>query len=585
MTSSDTDKAREDRIAQARYQAAVAAAIVAGAFSLAVCGFLAARHIRTTTLELQKSEELAGLREALLKAPNESARRPLQEAIRVRDLELRQDFFRRQAFSKTGGCLLAAGVVVFLVAASRAVACRRRLPTPRLDLDAPRKAARAARLARWSVAALGGAIGAVAILLVALSINPLNGEGTEPDEGQAAETGPSPEELHKQWPRFRGPDGLGVSAYTNVPASWNGKTGEGILWKTPVPLPGENSPVVWGNRVFLCGADDKKREVYCFDTEAGKLLWQKSVTTAAGSAAEPPEVLEDTGFAAPTMVTSGRWACAIFANGDIACFDFEGKQLWARHLGPFSNNYGHASSLAMYRNLVLVLADQGTPGKPKGVLLGLDGRSGKTLWEVKRPVPSSWATPIVASTGKRDELITCGKPWVIAYDPAAGAELWRAKVLDGDVAPSPVYAGGFVFAVNTGARLAALRAGGQGDVTDSAVAWSAEDGLPDIVSPLANGQFVLTVTTDGVLTLYRATDGSKVLEKEIDAVFKSSPTLAGNRIYLMNEKGAMYILSADEKLQELGKAELGEPAHCSPAFLDGRIYIRGKTHLYCIGKK
>ena len=78
---------------------------------------------------------------------------------------------------------------------------------------------------------------------------------------------PADEEIARTWPRFRGPGGLGISAYTNVPQTWDAKSGKGIVWKTPVPLPGNNSPVVWGKRVFLSGADQRRREVYCFDAE------------------------------------------------------------------------------------------------------------------------------------------------------------------------------------------------------------------------------------------------------------------------------------------------------------------------------
>jgi outer membrane protein assembly factor BamB len=233
-----------------------------------------------------------------------------------------------------------------------------------------------------------------------------------------------------------------------------------------------------------------------------------------------------------------------------------------------------------------VLLDEGTPGKTNSRLLALDAASGKTAWETPRPVPASWATPILISTGKRDEFITCAKPWVIAYDPATGKELWRVKALDGDVAPSPTYGGGLVLAAQSGAKGVAIRPDGAGDVTATHVAWIAEDGLPDIVSLLADGKLLWLTATEGTLTCYRLKDGSKAYEQEFDDMtVKSSPTLVGDRIYLVDEKGVTHILAAGEEFKELGKAALGEAVTASPAFLDGRIYMRGKTHLYAIGKK
>ncbi|MCX5682917.1 MAG: hypothetical protein NT049_04450, partial [Planctomycetota bacterium] len=166
----------------------------------------------------------------------------------------------------------------------------------------------------------------------------------------------------------------------------------------------------------------------------------------------------------------------------------------------------------------------------------------------------------------------------------------RAKVLDGDIAPSPIFAGGFVFTVITGAKLSAIRPDGQGDVTASAVAWAAEDGLPDIVSPLSDGKLVWLFTTDGTLTCYRVKDGSKVYEKEIGEAVNSSPTLVGDKMYVFDEKGVMHFLATGEEFKELGKAALGDPVRASPAYLDGRIYVRtetkeGVTYLLAIGKK
>jgi outer membrane protein assembly factor BamB len=587
MTAS-TDNSHADAIARARYQAGLSSAIVAGLFCLVVIGTLATVHVRRQALNLAKNEEVAELRAALLKAPDSKTRDALQEDVRQRDLALRQEHFGHLRFLKTGGVYLVVGLAVFVLAGTRVAAYRKRLPMPRPDTQRQRGLS-ALAFARWAVTVLGIAIIGSSAALILLTRGMFATDLAPPGGEQAVAPPldlPKPEEIAKQWPRFRGPGGLGVSAYTNVPATWNGKTGENILWKTPVPLPGENSPVVWADRVFLSGATPEKREVHCFDAADGKLLWQKPVETPVGAAMEPPEVLEDTGFACPTTATDGRRVVAMFANGDIACFDYAGKRLWARNLGPIKSSYGYASSLNLYRGTVLVLLDQGTPGKMNSSLLALDLGTGKTAWETKRQVPNSWATPTLVNTGQREELITCARPWVTSYDPATGKELWQAKVLDGDIAPSPVFGGGMIFAVNTGAKLAAIRAGGQGDITATHLAWTAEDGLPEIVSPLTDGKIVLLVTTDGTLTCYAASDGKKLWEKELDHIFKSSPTLVGDRIYLMTEKGLMFIFAASaEGYKELGKAELGEEANSSPAYLDGRIYIRAKHNLYCVGKK
>jgi outer membrane protein assembly factor BamB len=109
-----------------------------------------------------------------------------------------------------------------------------------------------------------------------------------------------------------------------------------VLWKTPVPLSAPNSPIVWKNRVFMSGATAQQREVYAFDADSGKLLWTKPVRVK-DTPAEPPDVTQDTGYAAATMTTDGQRVFAMFANGDIAAFDFEGKPVWSRNLGRPEN--------------------------------------------------------------------------------------------------------------------------------------------------------------------------------------------------------------------------------------------------------
>ena len=119
-----------------------------------------------------------------------------------------------------------------------------------------------------------------------------------------------------------------------------------------------NSPIVWNNRVFLSGADEKQREVYCFDADSGKLLWRKAVPKVVE--AEPVKVSVETGFVAPTMATDGRFVYAMYANADVVAFDFEGNELWKRGLGlPVGNNYGHSASLATYQGNLIVQYDQG----------------------------------------------------------------------------------------------------------------------------------------------------------------------------------------------------------------------------------
>ena len=392
---------------------------------------------------------------------------------------------------------------------------------------------------------------------------------------------PSTDEWAKNWPVFRGPYGNGFIESGNYPVKWDGGSGENVLWKTEIPLPGWNSPVVWGDRVFVSAADEKSREVYCLDASSGKILWKTPIEMIAKQA----DVFEDTGYAPSTMAVDGKRIFVIFPNGDLACLDFEGKRIWTRGLGLPENMYGHASSLAMFRSLLIVQFDQGSDDDGKSAVLALQGGTGEVVWYGKRPVGNSWTTPIVINTGQRLELITSANPWVVSYDPMNGSEYWRADLMSGDVAPSPIYSGGFVLACNTGAVMAAIKPGGQGDVTKSHVAWKSSDGLPDMTSPAANGELVFLITSEGTLTCLDCKTGDLVWEHSFDKSFKASPVIVGKHVYLQDEDGVMHIISVGREFKEEYKSVLSEKIGSTPAFVGGRIFIRGEKHLYCIGAK
>ena len=82
------------------------------------------------------------------------------------------------------------------------------------------------------------------------------------------------------WPQWRGPDGTGVAGESDFPLKWSAT--DHIVWKKALPGPGNSSPIVWNDRVFVTQSIDKgaKRAVLCFDRKDGSLLWQKEIEFA-----------------------------------------------------------------------------------------------------------------------------------------------------------------------------------------------------------------------------------------------------------------------------------------------------------------
>ncbi len=556
---------------------------IVAAFCGLVCAAMLYQHQIAAEHDPWKSPQLLALKEKLRAAPADEL---LRGEIRRLDLEFRQRYFRRLALNVTGGWLLVAGVGALLWAAKAGQRLTQQPPQPQRRADAPALALQAAARARWSVAGLGALVGTVLLALTFTSQAPLSDRAGDLNQLRGGSEGvastlPSLAEFQANWPRFRGPDGGGA---TPAAGNWNfdAASDGNLFWKSPVPALGFNSPVVWSNRVFLSGGDVKKREVFCFDAGDGKLLWQRVVEKVPGSPATLPEIPDATGYAAATMAVDGRRAFVLFANGDLAAFNFDGTPAWAKFLGVPKNMYGHASSLAIWPGKLVVQLDQdeGAPGGSK--LLAFDCATGRALWERTKPTHGSWASPIIFEAAGKAQILTLALPFVISYALADGKELWRAELMEGEITPSPIFAAGLVLVVNPSSKLVALRPDGAGDVSKSQVAWTNEENTPDVTSPVSNGELVFTVTTSGLLTCFDIKDGKKIWQKDLELGVQSSPAIVGNRLFVLSTKGEALLFEAGRAFKELGRAKFADTFHASPAFGNGRVYLRGATNLWCL---
>ena len=409
---------------EAAWRFAMIVAFVSGLFALTVSVSLIANYLQIRAVDPLNNPELLRLREQLAAAPGEDEK--LVEQIRALDLLSRKAFFTSQAHLRTGGQLLLGGVVVSLVALRLAARWNPKRPAPGEAAD-PRQYWHTITRAKELIAV--AAVCLVVVSLAAAYLTPTDiplasspPAATQEESSQPAEVPaayPTWEAIQKQWPAFRGPGGYGVAYYTTAPTEWDGAAGDGIRWKTEVPLPGKNSPVVWGNRLFLSSATEDVREVYCYDTDTGELVWQKGLAPFPGTPEEPPDVIKETGYAAPTMAVHGDRAFAIFANGDLACFGFEGDLLWGCNIGVPDNHYGHSSSLIAYEDLVFVQFDDSA--EPR--LIALDVASGEEAWVTPRE-KISWASPACVPTPFGVPVILASEQKVDAYDPRTGALVW-----------------------------------------------------------------------------------------------------------------------------------------------------------------
>ena len=379
---------------------------------------------------------------------------------------------------------------------------------------------------------------------------------------------PSRDAIMRNWPNLRGPFGQGIAYHVAPPTDFDAEAGKNVRWKVPIPKPGASSPVVWEGRVFLTGADESAREIYCFDAANGKMLWRQT----AKQPAQLPKVLEEAVHAASTGATDGKLFFAIFSTGDLVAVDMNGAIAWTRSMGTPKSNYGYASSLIAYKHLFVQMDDNNGAN-----LYALDPATGKTVWQKKRTVKESWASPVIVISGDREMVMLAENPTATAYDVSSGEVVFSTKCLDGEVTPSPAYANGVVVVANEGARLSAI------SLASGAVAWSGEDYLPNVASPLATEKFVFTADSYGAVNCYAIGTGQNLWTHEFDEMFYPSPILVAGCIYAMDNGGMMHIFQASETFVSVADSELGEESVATPAFAADAIFIRGKGNLYCVG--
>lgn len=577
-----------------RYRAAMATAWITGLFLIGVSATMLYQRITADSNDPWKSPQLLQLKEQLRATPKDER---IKEQIRELDLKFRQRYVRRLTMVGTGGWLLLGGGLVLVGALTVAMEARKQRPQPVPDREAGNRALREAAASRRAVAITSGVI-AAAMVAVAMGIRTsLNGPAGAPAQAGAsasadaaaapvaapAEVLPPQSEFMANWPRFRGPTGSGVAATSDAPLRWDEKAGTGIAWKAEVPVAGFNSPIVWGHRLFLAGGNRDKREVLCYDIHGGKLLWRRAIENVPGAPAKAPAIPDQTGYAAPTMATDGLRAYVIFATGDLAAVTFDGAVVWSRHLGVPRNQYGHSTSLAVWQGAVVVQLDQGDTTPANSRLVAYEGATGRVRWEKPRQIPTSWSSPIIIEAAGKTQVITLGVPFVIAYDFKDGNELWRAEALEGEVTPSPVMAGESILAVYPHNALVALRADGAGDVGATHVRWKGEGDIPDVASPVSDGQLAFTVSSTGTLSCFDLKDGARLWEQDLQQEVQASPSISGNRLYVNCVNGLTIVVEVGRTFKELARNELADKVVASPAYAPGRIYLRGLNSLYCLG--
>lgn len=394
----------------------------------------------------------------------------------------------------------------------------------------------------------------------------------------------------QDWPRFRGPDGLGVAPPLDLPA----KIDEAhVRWRIELPGRGHSSPVVQDDRVVvtyvLDDADPPTRVVAAHATADGAELWRHEAEVEVHG----QHRLNSFAAATPAL-GDGRVHLAWTSGESLWALTLEletGERLWRHEIGPFSAQHGSGTSPILVDGVVVVANEhESKDPDDEAALFGLDAADGEMRWTRPREaVRAAYSTPGVRrlADGTAELLVASTAHGLSALDPREGTVRWQlADLFRERCVASPVLAGELVYVCagkgSGGVEAAAVRPPADGK-RRAEVAWRGGRALPYVPTGVSDGERLFLVSDGGIVSCVSAADGEERWRERVDGRFFGSPVLAGDRLYVMNTDGVLLVLAAGDTFEVLGKTELGDPSQTTPAVAGGRLYLRTERQLWCVG--
>lgn len=446
------------------------------------------------------------------------------------------------------------------------------------------------------------------------------------------------------WPRFRGPNGSGVSPDDQpTPTTWTDT--ENVKWTVDLPGPGSSCPIVVGDKIFVTcwtgyGLDREnpgdqaqlKRHLLCIDRKNGQTVWDREIDPYL------PEdkyggMFAEHGYATHTPVSDGEKVFVFFGKTGVIAFDLDGKELWRKSVGTDSDprDWGSASSPILYKNMVVIPANA-----ESHAMYAFDKDTGESVWE--KPVEAqgfegTWGSPILVDAGDdRKDIVLAVPGEVWAINPETGKMSWWVTGLGGDsCSTSAVTGGGVVYLVGgRDAGTIAIKGGGSGDLTGTDnILWQ-ENMQGGIGTPLLHDGKLYSISRE-VVTCVDAKTGEELFKKRLEAPEEpesqapaepapapaaegenqdrggrggrrggrggrgggfmnqsySSPVAADGKLYFVTRAGLCYVFSIGDELEQVAVNKFGSDEadfSATPAISNGEIFIRSSKKLYCVAE-
>lgn len=344
------------------------------------------------------------------------------------------------------------------------------------------------------------------------------------------------------------------------------------VWQAHLPVPyfvfkwgAGMSPVLHGDLLIFCQDDDLSPAIYAFDKHSGRLRWKDDRGDMCVNYSHP--VINPLSEGDEVVVAG---------TGMLIGYEFQtGRRKWFAR--------------TLLRNI------KTTPVCHDGVVY-ISLQSGG--------IARQWIASIdQAETGNRDGKVT--KDELQAFVGAMPVpEAFYEKTFDrgdlnGDGAlegeeldraflPPGNYAGARYDAENPADEyILAVRGGGSGDVTATHVLWKHPTRHTDhIVSPLVAGGRMLLIKGGGIATCFETGSGQPLWgPRRINNAsdYFASPVWGDGKIYVAGDNGVIVVLKDAPELEILARNDMGAPILATPAIAHGRLYVRTRSGLVCVG--
>lgn len=408
------------------------------------------------------------------------------------------------------------------------------------------------------------------------------------------------------WPQWRGPEGSGETSATGALTEWGPETN--VKWRVELPEPGNSTPAVWGDRIFLTQplSESDRRALICLERQTGKELWRRGVTYSEKEASHRTNP-----YCSASPVTDGERVIAWFGSAGLVCWDFDGTELWRRDLGPQEHMWGYGSSPIMHDGLCILNFGPGN----REFLLAVDKETGETRWQVdslddaaerelsgpendgnandfgsderrSERLRGSWNTPIIVEVDGHSELVAALPRRVSGYDPSTGKRLWTCGGSGPLAYASPMESDGVIVALGgyNGASLA-VRAGGQGDVTETHRVWHKPEDGGWLGTGVAHNGAIYICDIGGVISCLDVQSGEELWKARSGGggTWSSITQTADGLMYLLTKSGTTTVFRPDrEDFEKVAENELDESTNASVVIAGDDVIIRTDEALWSL---